>query len=349
MDTYTESKIDNRESVTVIGLGMLGSTLAGAFLKGGHPTTVWNRSGEKAAPIVNKGATRAATAAEAVSASRLVVVCVSDHEAVREILDPIGDALSGRVLVNLSSGTPKQSRETAAWAAARGADYLDGAAMSGTRLVGQPEAVFLYSGSPAAFTTHQPMLTSLGAATHLGADPGLASLYDTALFGMNWGVLSGFFHAVALVGTEEVDATAFASVATGYLPFVSGLLTDLARQIEDIRYPSDDGTLEVHAAAMDHLIHTSRANGIGTGVPDLIKALLERGIAAGHGADGTASLVEVIRKPAPAARQARANVTAGEFHRETRTGNLLVPADQALCRLTSPPRHNPKPIHGSEE
>ena len=267
------------------------------FLKGGHPTTVWNRSEEKAAPLVHKGATRAATVDDAVAASRLVVVCVSDYDVVHEILDPLDDALSGRVLVNLGSGTPEQARKMATWAADRGADYLDGAAMSGTRLVGRPEALFLYGGSPAAFGAHQPTLMSLGSATNLGADPGLASLYDTALFGMNWGVLSGFLHATALVGTEEVDPTTFASVATGYLPFVSGLITDLARQIEDGRYPSDDGTLEVHAAAMDHLIHTSQTHGIGVDAPDLIKALLERGIATGHAADGIASLIEVINKP----------------------------------------------------
>lgn len=100
----------------------------------------------------------------------------------------------------------------------RGADYLDGAAMSGTRLVGQPEALFLFSGSSDAFTAHQPTLAALGDARHLGADPGLASLYDTALFGMAWSTLAGFYHAIALVGTENVDATAFAAVAAGHLP-----------------------------------------------------------------------------------------------------------------------------------
>lgn len=189
----------------------------------------------------------------------------------------------------------------AAWAAGRGADYLDGAAMSGTRLVGRPEAVFLYAGSPTAFEVYRPVLASLGGATHLGADAGLASLYGTALFGMNWGVLSGFFHAVALAGAEGVATTEFASVAVGYLPFVTALLPDLARQIEEGRYPDRDGTLEVHAAAMDHLVQTSRAHGIGADVPELIKDLLERGIAAGHGADGMASFIEAVKRPSPAA------------------------------------------------
>ena len=301
MNSYTENTTDERASVTVIGLGQLGSALAGAFLKGGRPTTVWNRSGDKAEPLTREGANRTATPAEAVSASRLVVVCVSDYAAVHEILDPLGEVLAGKVLVNLSSGTPEQAREMAEWAAGGGADYLDGAVMSSPYLVGRSEAVLLYAGSPATFETYGPALGSLGGATYLGTDPGVASLYDAALFGMNWGLLSGFLHAAALVGTEGVRATEFASVATGYLPFVTGLLSDIARQIEEGRYPDDDGTIEVHAAAMDHLIHTSLEHGIGADVPKLVKGLLERGVATGYGADGMASLIEVVRSPASAA------------------------------------------------
>jgi 3-hydroxyisobutyrate dehydrogenase-like beta-hydroxyacid dehydrogenase len=118
---------ENRSPVSVIGLGMMGSTLAGAFLNGGHPTTVWNRAAEKADPLLRKGATRAAAVVEAVSGSPVVVVCVSDYETVHEVLEPVGDDLSGRVIVNLTSGTPEQARETAVWATRRGADYLDGA------------------------------------------------------------------------------------------------------------------------------------------------------------------------------------------------------------------------------
>ena len=121
---------DERPSVTVIGLGLMGSTLAGAFLTSGMPTTVWNRSGEKADALVAEGAIRAATVAEAVAESQLVVVCLTTDEVVHQVLDPVADALPGRVLVNLTNGTPQQARATAAWAADHGARYLDGGIMA---------------------------------------------------------------------------------------------------------------------------------------------------------------------------------------------------------------------------
>ncbi len=47
---------EKRSPVTVIGLGPMGQALAGAFLKNGHPTTVWNRSAGKAEALVAQGA-----------------------------------------------------------------------------------------------------------------------------------------------------------------------------------------------------------------------------------------------------------------------------------------------------
>lgn len=78
---------DGSTTVSVLGLGMLGASLARAFLDHGHATTVWNRSSVKADELVGRGAVRAATAEEAVAASQVVVVCVSDYAAARSILD----------------------------------------------------------------------------------------------------------------------------------------------------------------------------------------------------------------------------------------------------------------------
>lgn len=282
--------------MSVIGLGQLGARLAQAFLAAGHATTVWNRTAAKADALVAQGAIRAATAEAAVAASPLIVVCLPDYTTVRDLLGPVSGRLRSRALVNLTSGTPEEAAWMADWAAGHGADYLDGAAMSGTRLVGRPEALFLFSGSHETFATHRSVLASLGNSVHLGADPTLAPVYDTALFGLAWGALAGYYHAVALAGAAGIDPAAFTAVATEHLPFVTSLMTDHARQIEDGRFPDHDGTVEVHAAAMEHLLRTSRARGIGTDLPELIGDLLDRAAATGHGSSGIASVIETITK-----------------------------------------------------
>lgn len=285
--------VDGR-AVSLLGTGMLGTAVARALLGAGHRVTVWNRTAGRADALVAAGAARAPSPAEALAAGPIAIATVSTYDDVQALLTPGVDSLAGRTLVNLSSGTPEQARTLAAWAAERRVRYLDGAAMSGTRLVGRPEALFLYSGDPDAYAAHEPTLAALGRAVHVGADPGAASVYDTALLAMNMGVLGGFYQAVALVGAAGVDTPTFASVAVDYLPFVTGLLPDHARQIDQGRYPADDGTLEVYAAAVGHVVDTGRRQGIDVEVPAAIGALLERGVAAGHGNDGLARLAEVV-------------------------------------------------------
>ncbi|MCX4673374.1 hypothetical protein OG453_43215 [Streptomyces sp. NBC_01381] len=82
----------------------------------------------------------------------------------------------------------------------------------------------VFSGSQDAFVTHREELASLGNAVHLGTDPALAPVYDTALFGLAWGALAGFYHSVALAGAAGVDPTVFAAVAKGHMPFVTSLM-----------------------------------------------------------------------------------------------------------------------------
>ncbi|MFF9866373.1 NAD(P)-dependent oxidoreductase [Streptomyces sp. NPDC013953] len=287
-----------RPAVTVLGLGSMGTALAAALLDRGHPTTVWNRSADRARPLAGRGARVAATAAEAVAAAPLVIVCVLDDAAVHAVLDPIADSLAGKALVNLTTGSPEQARATAGWAAAHGADYLDGAIMTTPPGVGSPDMMFLYSGSPTVLAEHRPALEALGDPLLLGTDPGLASLHDVALLGLMWSTMTGWLHGAALLGAEKTQATDFTPLAVRWLTAVAGFLTTYAPQVDAGRYPGDDATVDVQIAAIDHLLHAAAARGVDNALPELLKAAMVRAAAAGHGSDSFASVIEVLRPPA---------------------------------------------------
>ncbi|WP_039934401.1 NAD(P)-dependent oxidoreductase [Streptomyces viridochromogenes] len=285
-------------AVTVLGLGSMGSALAAALLDRGHPTTVWNRSPDKARSLAERGARLAATPQEAVAASPLVIACVLDYEALYTVLDPVAGDLAGRTLVNLTSGSPEQAQEAVRWAHSHGVDYLDGAIMTTPPGVGDPAVMLLYSGSRQVFEAHRPTLATLGDPLHLGTDPGLASLYDAALLGLMWSTMTGWLHGTALVGTEGTPATDFTPVAIRWLDTVARLLTTYAPQVDAGHYPGDDATVDVQIAAIDHLIHAAAARGIDNALPELLRAAMEKAGAQGHGKDSYASLIEVLR-PAP--------------------------------------------------
>ncbi|WP_090935036.1 NAD(P)-dependent oxidoreductase [Nonomuraea jiangxiensis] len=285
-----------RTPVTVMGLGLMGRALAGAFAAAGHPTTVWNRTPGKAAPLIASGVREAGTVEDAVGAGSLLIVCVRDYDAVQEILAPVSGALSGKVLVNLTSGASDEARALAGWAAEHGAGYLDGAIMMTPPGIGAPDTAILYGGSPELFAEHEQTLRVLGGATtHLSSDAGIPSLYDVALLGIMWGTFNSFMHSVALVGTENIAATDFLPFATDWLGGVASFMATYAQQIDKGEYVAGDATLETQVPPVGHLVHESRIRGIDAAIPEYTKALIEEAIARGHALDSYARIVEHFR------------------------------------------------------
>lgn len=290
--------MSSNSPVTVLGLGAMGSALATAFLTGGHPTTVWNRTPGKADPLLALGATRADGVAAAVTASDLVVVCLLDHASVHGTLAPVAAELSGRTLVNLTNGTPAQARETAAWAAGHGIAYVDGGIMAVPPGIGTDQAFVLYSGSEDAFAAHRPALERLGAAHFAGTDAGLAALYDIALLSGMYGMFAGVFHALALVGTEKVPAAEFAPMLTGWIGAMAAGIPHMAAQAESGDYT--DGVVSnaaMQAAAFGNLLRTAEDQGVSTELIAPLRPLLDRLVAEGGGAGDVTGVVELLKRP----------------------------------------------------
>jgi 3-hydroxyisobutyrate dehydrogenase-like beta-hydroxyacid dehydrogenase len=65
--------------VTVIGLGPMGRAMVTTLMKAGHPVTVWNRTPSRAAELVRAGAALAPTPSDAVKASKLVILSLTDY------------------------------------------------------------------------------------------------------------------------------------------------------------------------------------------------------------------------------------------------------------------------------
>lgn len=285
--------------VTVLGLGSMGAALARALLAAGHPTTVWNRSLERAGPVVAAGAVRADTPADAVAASPTTIVSLIDYDAVDAVLDRVGDALDGRVLVILTNGSPEQARDTAARAERLGAaGYLDGGIMAVPSMIGDSGAMILYSGDGDEFATHQNTLAALGTAVYVGADYGLASLYDLALLSAMYGMFSGFLHAAALVGTEQIPATGFTTqLLAPFLEAMIGALPELAGQIDSGDYRSNGSTLEMQTSAMDLVMFSERRGVSGALIAPLLDLMRQR-VAQGYGDHDLSSIIDLIRAPA---------------------------------------------------
>lgn len=286
----------NKEHVTVLGLGPMGQALAGAFIKNGHATTVWNRTAAKADLLTTQGAVLAPTVTDAVLASQLIIICVLNYDAVRSILSPATSELKGKTLINLTADSPERARDMADWATENGIDYMDGAIMTPITTIGQSSAVVLYSGQEDVYRSHRETLSSLGGtASFLGEDPGRAAAYDIALLDVFWTAMSGYVHALAIARAENIPAKDIAPYAHNIINIMPDIMTYIAQDVDQGVYPGEGSSLISNMASMEHIIHVAEQHGIDSSVLNAAKAIAQRAIHAGHGGDGFSRLVEFNR------------------------------------------------------
>lgn len=292
--------------VTVIGLGPMGQAMVPVLMDGGHPVTVWNRTASRADDLVAQGATRAANPTEAVGAAGLVILSLTDYQAMYDILDPTAgtgagdDALLGKVIVNLSSDTPERTREAAVWAEGRGARFLTGGVMCPAPMVGTEDAYVYYSGPKETFEAHEPTLQLIGATRYVGEDPGLAQLFYQAQLDVFLTTLSALLHATALVGSAGVSAADFVPEALETITGIPAMIGDgkeTAQQLDSGTHPGDLSTATMMGATADHIVGASETAGIDLELPRAVSSHYARAIAAGHGRDNWTSLFEVIKNP----------------------------------------------------
>lgn len=283
---------------TVIGLGPMGQAMAAVLLKAGHAVTVWNRTPSRAAELVASGATLAPTPADALAASRLTILSLTDYRAMYDILDGSVDTLVGTTIVNLSSDTPDVTRSAAAWAAQHGAQFITGGIMVPAPMVGTEAAYVYYSGPETVFRSHEELLRLLGTPRYVGEDPGLAQLWYQAQLAVFLTALSGLLQAATMVDAAGVPVGDFLRDALDTLTGIPVMLDggqELAEHLARRTYPGDLSTVLMMGATADHIVSTNEASGIDTELPRAIQSLYARAIAAGHGTDNWTALHEVIK------------------------------------------------------
>ncbi|MFF9863081.1 MULTISPECIES: NAD(P)-dependent oxidoreductase [Streptomyces] len=291
----TDKTRDVRIPLTVLGTGAMGTALVRAWLAAGHPVTVWNRTPARAEALAAQGATVAASAAEAVSASRLVIVCLLDDASVGAALD--GAGLGGRDLVNLTTGTPAEGRARAAWATARGARFLDGGIMAVPPMIGDADSggYVFYSGSPELFEEHRDTLAVPAGTRYVGEDAGFAALHDVALLSAMSGMFAGIVHAFALIGPEDIAPADFAPLLVSWLGAMTGSAHKAADQIGSGDYGKGVvSNLAMQVAGNATLLRTAEEQGVSPELLTPYTALMERWLAEGHGAEDTTGAVELL-------------------------------------------------------
>jgi len=230
-------------TLALLGTGLLGSAIASRLLTQGHPLTLWNRSSARCRPLLEAGALQAASPAEAAAASRWLLTVLSDAEASRAVLlEQIDTGLAGRVVLQIGTIGPDQSRELAAAVEARGGHYLE-APVLGSRPEALAGRLQLMVGGPDALVQEaMPLLQELSEAPlHLG-EVGSAMAAKLALNQLIASLTHAFSLSLHLVQRSGVDLEAFMGLLRSsalYAPtFDKKLERELNRDYTNPNFPT---------------------------------------------------------------------------------------------------------------
>jgi 3-hydroxyisobutyrate dehydrogenase-like beta-hydroxyacid dehydrogenase len=289
-------------NVTLIGLGAMGSALAKALVNGGHATTVWNRTQSGIDGAVSIGATGAADIIEAINASEVLLVCLSNYTATRSILDTDEARchLAGKTLVQMGTGTPSEARENESWMKDLGGDYLDVTIQPYPEGIGAPESRFFISGSESAFKLSQPYLELFGGdLRYLGENVGAANTLDLSELIYSIGQHIAFAHAARICEAEGVRLDQFATLFKEGEP-----ARDLADMVHSDNYEVGailpGASVNTWEGCIKLIQDHARLGKLNSEIPDFYSDLFNRAIDSGYGEEDVASIVKVLRENAKA-------------------------------------------------
>ncbi|MBF6465073.1 NAD(P)-dependent oxidoreductase [Nocardia beijingensis] len=286
---------DRTTAVTVLGTGSMGYALAEALLAAGYSTTVWNRSPQRASALVAVGARQQLAVADAITASPLIITCLTTFQATRDSLTAADTELNGRTLITLNSGTPADARDFARWAAGRGARFLGGAIKNVPAAVGKPDTLLYFGGEPDIFDEHKETLRVLGGElVHLGAEPDLAALYESAVGATLLPTLLGFFEGAAILSARGLTARTMVPYSIKWLQMIESLLPVMAEEIDSEDYTRLGSSIALFHNAIGDDERLAAESGVDMSWHAPMHDLLHRAVAEGLGEQSITALVQLL-------------------------------------------------------
>lgn len=166
---------NNKAAIGFIGLGNMGGHMAGHLLAAGHPLFVFNRSRQRAAELISRGAQWCASPGEVASRVQVVITMVGyPHDVEQVYLGENGILANAHkaLLIDMTTSSPELAVRIAAAADKTGCRSVDAPVSGGDIGARDAKLSIMVGGSQAAFDEALPILQLMGANIVLQGGPG---------------------------------------------------------------------------------------------------------------------------------------------------------------------------------
>jgi 3-hydroxyisobutyrate dehydrogenase len=273
-----------QHTIALFGTGLMGAPLVERLLEAGYKVVVWNRSPEKLAPLVAKGALAAETPAQAVQSADVLITWLADQVVIQEVLFPAERAslLAGKIILQMATIGPAHSRGLEDAAIAHGAQYFEAPVLGSIPEAKKGSLLLMVGSTEEQFARFKSLLSVFGEnPLHVGP-VGQAAAMKLAFNQLIAGLTASFSLSLGLIQKEGVRVELFMDMLRDsalYAPtFDKKLLRMLERDYDNPNFPTrhllKDTELFLDAAA-DHGLTAAALEG----VRDVVAIALAKGLA----------------------------------------------------------------------
>jgi len=276
--------INKMSDVSVIGAGVMGSALIEVFAASGAEVTVWNRTKEKAEALSGQRVNVAESATEALLASPLTIVVVTNHEITRSLLEEANVSLNGRAVASTAFVTPDQARVFNSVVQEAGGRYLDLAIPAYPGEVRAGSGVFLISGEQAAYEEHREWFERIGrTTTYAGNTPGSAYISEMAVLLAYLPMAVGLLQGLRICDKHNISMDWFNKTVLELYPYhIRSLLGRVIN--ESGRSPANvEASINTWKIGAAEYADYLREMGLDAGIYNAIHRLFTAASDAGHG------------------------------------------------------------------
>ncbi len=206
--------------IAFIGLGNMGGPMAANLAKAQHHVVAFDLSDAAVSAAVEKGAHKAASAAEAVKGAEIVVTMLPAGKHVREVYekDVLPNVAKGTLLIDCSTIDVESARHVAALAEKAGMDMVDAPVSGGVGGATAGTLTFMVGGSEASFAKAKPILEKMGKNIVLAGTSGggqAAKICNNMILGVSMIAVSEAFMLAKRLGLDAQKLFDVASTASG--------------------------------------------------------------------------------------------------------------------------------------
>ncbi|MFN9718666.1 MAG: NAD(P)-dependent oxidoreductase [Planctomycetota bacterium] len=291
MPVLQQTETDSRDPVAMIGLGLMGTAMTARLLEHGFPVVVWNRSAEKAEPLLTLGAR---WSDRPLTECSRAIISLYSSDVVRDVMDRMSDDLrSGTTLIDTTTGEPEDAMDLHTRLAIRHIEYLDAPISGSSEQTRHGDAVVMAGGTRSAFDACEDLWRVLAKAVFYTGGSGSAAkmkLVSNLVLGLNRAALAEGLTYAEAIGVDPAAALQILKSSAAY----SKVMDIKGRKMLDREF-SPQARLSQHHKDVRIILESAAREGLQLPMSLAHSQLLGEAERRGLGALDNSAIIEALR------------------------------------------------------